>query len=66
MAKTVWIRTGLAAGIASRSRETIRHWCEQGRITCRRSGAHWQVDQEKFKLFLTKGTEATEATDADS
>jgi excisionase family DNA binding protein len=41
-----------AARIARVSPETIRRWCDEGRITAYKLVGRWRIDREAFYAFL--------------
>lgn len=41
-----------AARTAGVSEETMRRWCDEGRVAAYKLVGRWRIDQEQFTLFL--------------
>lgn len=50
MAETIDVWT--AARLAEVSQESIRRWCDEGRITAYKLVGRWRIDREAFYAFL--------------
>jgi len=51
-----WITTGEAAKQLCVTRQTLRNYCRQGRVLCRKIGRNYQVSGESVKDMISEAS----------